>query len=292
LSHSDPARRHEEARLAPDVAVAGALPDDIAAGLRVTAERRGAMGADVQWFASIASTNDRALRWAANRAPEGALVGADAQTQGRGRHGRVWESPPGAGIYASLVLRPDARTAALLTLAAGVAIVEGVEAATGLKAGVKWPNDVYVDAGSRAVPGGRKLAGILAEAGVSEAAVQHVVLGFGINVMPSAYPREIAERATSLEGELGRAVDRGLVLGECLAALNRRYQDLRDGRGDRVLATWRARAAATFGRTVEWDGAAGVESGVAFDIDAQGALLVRRPGSTARVVAGEVRWTS
>ncbi len=273
---------------APDVAVPGVLPDDVAAGLRVTAARRGALGAVVQWFPSIASTNDRALRWAASGAVEGALVGADAQTHGRGRHGRVWVSPPGAGIYASLVLRPDARTAALLTLAAGVALVEGVEAATGLTAGVKWPNDVYVEAGSR----GRKLAGILAEAGVSDAAVQHVVLGFGINVMPSAYPREIADRAASLEGELGRAVDRGLVLGECLAALQRRCQDLRDGRDDRVLATWRARAKATFGRTVEWDGPSGVESGVAFDIDDRGALLVRRQGSTARVVAGEVRWTS
>jgi BirA family biotin operon repressor/biotin-[acetyl-CoA-carboxylase] ligase len=304
LNPSDPAPAASRHVAAPDV-----IPDDIEHGLALTAARRGAFGSAVQWFPAIASTNDRALAWAVNGAVEGSLVGADAQTHGRGRHGRVWVSPPGAGIYASLVLRPDAGTAALLTLAAGVALVEGVEAATGLRAGVKWPNDVYVEAG-RGVAGARKLAGILAEAGVSGGtapagaasagtaagtasnAVQHVVLGFGINVMPSAYPPDVADRATSLEVELGRAVDRGLVLGECLAALRRRYEDLRRARTAEVLEAWRARAAATFGRSVEWEGHGGLESGVACDIDAQGALLVRRGSTMARVVAGEVRWTS
>lgn len=274
----------------PDVTDGSRIPEDVDHGLAVTAGRRGTFGSTVQWFQTIASTNDRALRWAANGAVEGSLVGADAQSHGRGRHGRAWASPAAAGIYASLILRPDAAVASLLTLAAGVAIAEGVEAASGFRASVKWPNDVY--AGGSGAPGGRKLAGILAEAGVSDAAVQHVVLGFGINVWPSAYPADVAARATSLERELGRSVDRGLVLGECLVALRRRYDDLRQGRGVDVLGAWRSRAAATFGRTVEWEGPSGLESGVAVDIDDVGALVVRQSGGMVRVVAGEVRWTS
>lgn len=283
--------RAEPTSAATDIAVASPVPEDVEQGLAITAARRGVVGAEVQWFPVIDSTNDRALLWAANGAAEGSLVGADTQTRGRGRHGRAWASPPAAGIYASVVLRPDAAAAARLTLAAGVAIVEGIEAATGFRASVKWPNDVYVASGP-GPSGGRKLAGILAEAGVSDSAVQHVVLGFGINVLPSAYPADVAARATSLERELGRAVDRGIVLGECLAALRRRYDDVRQGRGAEVLAAWRASAASTFGRSVEWDGPDGVESGTASDIDEDGALLVRRAGAMVRVVAGEVRWTS
>ena len=118
---------------------------------------------------------------------------------------------------------------------------------------MKWPNDVCV-AGRPP----RKLAGILAEAGSSGDRVLHVVLGIGINVLPAAYPPDVAARATSLEGELGRAVHRGAVLAECLAGAVAALRDARlpdeDGA---VLADWRRRAAATFGRRVEWDDAGG-----------------------------------
>src|SRR5207248_6748914 len=106
---------------------------------------------------------------------EGAVVVADAQTEGRGRRGRAWFSPPQSGLYVSVVLMPSrartdrARATTLLTLAAGVAIAEGVAASCGLETDLKWPNDVYA---SR-----RKLAGILAEAGD-----RRVVLGYGINI--------------------------------------------------------------------------------------------------------------
>ncbi len=283
---SNPAERSPASAAAVPAPIAP--PEDVALGLEATADRRGAFGADLQWFTTIASTNDRAMGWAELGAPEGAVVAAEAQTRGRGRHGRTWVSPPGAGIYASVVLRPEPQAAAFVTLAAGVALVEGIQAASGFSAGVKWPNDVYVATGS----GPRKLAGILAEAGVSNGTVQHVVLGFGINLMGSAWPPEVAGRATSIETEVGRAVDRGLVLAECLVALRRRYDDLRRGRAGAVLDAWRARAAATFGRSVEWDGPGGPGRGVAIDIDETGALLVRTAAGATRVVAGEVRWTS
>ena len=117
---------------------------------------------------SAASTNDIAIAAAEQGTPEGFVVAANAQSSGRGRLGRSWASPPGAGLYVSAILRPAPQVLPLITIAAGVAVADGIEAATGLRPCVKWPNDVYA--------GSRKLAGILAEAG-SSAAGEHVVVG-------------------------------------------------------------------------------------------------------------------
>ena len=99
-----------------------------------------------------------------------------------------------------------------------------------------------------------------------------------------------ANRATSLEVELGRPVDRGLLLAEYLCALASRYQDLQDGRGDAVIGAWRARAASMLGRRVQWETAGATGDGVALDIDQTGALVVRTSAGPVRVTAGEVRW--
>jgi BirA family biotin operon repressor/biotin-[acetyl-CoA-carboxylase] ligase len=131
----------------------------------------------------------------------------------------------------------------------------------------------------------RKLAGILAEGAVS-----HVVLGIGINVQPAAYPADVAVRATSIESELGRPVDRGLVLAECLAALASRYRELQDGRGRFVVDAWRTRAAPMLGRRVEWEAAGETQTGLAENIDDDGALIVRVNAGTLRIRSGEVRW--
>jgi BirA family transcriptional regulator, biotin operon repressor / biotin---[acetyl-CoA-carboxylase] ligase len=263
------------------------LPDDIASALIRAGDHLGAFAGRVLWRDEVGSTNDIVLALAADGAGEGRVVVAGAQTTGRGRRGRAWVSPPGAGVYASALLRPASRALPLLTLASGIAVAEGIQAASGLEAAVKWPNDVCVTG-----PAGRlrKLAGILAEAAVSRDEAPHVVVGFGINVGFAAYPPDMAARATSIELELGRTVDRGLVLAECLAALWRRYQDLQDGRVDFVLDAWRQRARTTLGRRVEWDGANGAQSGIAVTVDDSGALLIRSASGDSRVVSGEVRW--
>jgi len=226
------------------------------------------------------STNDVA----AAIGTEGAVVVADEQVGGRGRRGRTWFSPPASGLYVSVVLMPGrarrdaARATAVLTLAAGVAIAEGIAASTGLLVDLKWPNDLYV--------GRRKLGGILAEADMPA-----VTLGYGINVSVAAYPREVATRATSLETELGRTVDRGAGLAETLAALARRYDDLLDGQADAILDAWRARAPGAVGARVSWTTPPGARSGITAGIDSWGALLVKTGGdSTERIVAGEVTW--
>lgn len=259
------------------------LPDDLpvefAESLARAADRLGPFARQILWYASVSSTNDVAASLADRGAAEGAVVAANAQSAGRGRQGRSWASPPGAGLYVSTVLRPPRDAVRVLTIAAGVAVAEGIEAATGLDAALKWPNDVYA--------GERKLAGVLAEAAD---AIQYVILGIGINVMPAAYPPDVAARATSLEEELGRQVDRGLLLAECLAALARRYDDLRGGRTGVVLDAWRRRAAPTLGRRVRWEAAGSTVEGVAENIDDTGALVVRTPLGLVTIAAGEVAW--
>ena len=257
-------------------------PDDISEALALAGTRLGICRGRVQVLAEVTSTNDVAARLADQAAPEGTVIVADAQSAGRGRLGRSWASPPRAGLYASIILRPLPHALALVTLTAGVAIADGCEDATGLQTILKWPNDLYV--------GARKVAGILAEAGSATPSAPHVVVGFGINLMPAAYPPDVAMRATSIEGELGRPVDRGLVLASCLAALTVRYEELQAGRTQAILQAWRQRAAATFGRPVEWTSGHGREQGVVLGIDDSGALLVRSARQTARVVSGELRW--
>ena len=260
------------------------LPVDIAEALARAGARLGLFASRLAWYEQVPSTNDLAAVAAEQGAVEGAVVAANTQTAGRGRMGRSWSSPAGAGVYVSAVLRPSAQVVPLLTIAAGVAVAEGVQAATGLDPRVKWPNDVCV--------GPRKLAGVLAEAGSSAGGVQHVVLGFGINLLTAAYPPDVATRATSIEIELGRPVDRGLVLAECLAALADRYAALHRGEGHSVTSAWRTRAAESLGRVVEWDGDGGTHRGIAHDIDESGALLVRAPAGVVRIMSGEVRWLS
>jgi BirA family biotin operon repressor/biotin-[acetyl-CoA-carboxylase] ligase len=232
----------------------------------------------VRFFPTVGSTNDVAASL-----PHGAVVVAGEQTAGRGRRGHKWFSPPGSGLYVSVVLAPATarvdppRATMLLTLAAGVALAEGVEAATGLSVDLKWPNDLLVS--------GRKLAGILAEGNGDT-----VVLGYGINVLATAYPPELRERATSLESELGRDIECDHVLDATLAALSHRYDDLLDGRFDAILDGWRRRAPGASGARVAWTTTGGTETGVTSGIDDQGALLVRVAGRVERLVSGEVNW--
>jgi BirA family biotin operon repressor/biotin-[acetyl-CoA-carboxylase] ligase len=259
------------------------LPPDLGQPLARDATRLGQFAHRILWYEDVSSTNDIASRLAEHGAEEGAVIIADAQSAGRGRQGRTWASPAGAGLYMSILLRPASGALALLTIAAGVAVAEAIEAATGLRPTLKWPNDVYLS--------NRKVAGLLAEANApTDQDVQYVILGIGINIAPAAYPVDVAARATSLEAELGREVDRGLLLTECLAALAERYADLRTGRGDGVMGGWRRRAAPLLGRTVRWETDGVSREGVAEDIDESGALIVRTSAGPVRVIAGEVVW--
>jgi BirA family transcriptional regulator, biotin operon repressor / biotin---[acetyl-CoA-carboxylase] ligase len=233
---------------------------------------------DVRWHASVPSTMDVAAALAADGAAHGVVVAAEEQTAGRGRRGSTWSSPPGAGLYFSLIARPSrASTLSLLTLAAGVGVREGIAAASGLSADLKWPNDVLV--------GRRKLAGILAEGLAIGTSHQAIVIGVGVNVQPAAYPPDVAARATSIEGELGRAVNRDALFAAILDALWQRLATLEESPGD-ILQAWRAASPSAIGTRIDWEGRAGLTNG----IDDTGALLVQTSAGVERIIAGELRW--
>jgi BirA family biotin operon repressor/biotin-[acetyl-CoA-carboxylase] ligase len=270
---------------------ATAIPPHLQPLLDAARAELGAFGRAGRVVPSTASTNDDALAWAAAGAPDGAWIVAGAQTAGRGRRGRVWASPPGAGLYLSLVCRPAAPSdpaMSLLTVMAGVAVVEALADATGVRATLKWPNDVVVEG-----PGApaRKLAGILAEGAMIGARLSAVVVGIGLNLRPTAYPPEIAARAVSLEALAGRSVDPDSVLIAILAALARRRQALGEaGGGAALLGAWRAWSPSATGARIRWRQQEQVCEGVTAGVDAMGALLVQTRSGEARLVAGEVEW--
>jgi BirA family biotin operon repressor/biotin-[acetyl-CoA-carboxylase] ligase len=253
-------------------------------------DRLHGLASSVHFLPTTGSTNDVAMALAARDAygAIGAVVVAGQQTAGRGRRGHTWFSPPESGLYVSVVLAPSrarvdpGRATRLLTLAVGVALSEGIEASAGLRADLKWPNDLYVAR--------RKLAGILAEA--SGHPTDPVVVGYGINIAATAYPPDLRDRATSLESELERPIDRFVVFAETLAAVACRYRDLLDGQFDVILDAWRSRAPGAAGARVSWIDAAKSHAGITAGIDEDGALLVRRDGRIDRIVAGELTWLS
>jgi BirA family transcriptional regulator, biotin operon repressor / biotin---[acetyl-CoA-carboxylase] ligase len=262
------------------------IPDEFVAALLATSSRRGHFGARLLYFNDIGSTNDEAARLAEDGAPEGTTVAAGSQHAGRGRFGRTWFSPPGAGLYASVVIR-NVAAAPLLTLAGGVAIADALRHLTSLPAEIKWPNDIVIEAG---LGRRRKLAGILAEGTSAGDGLQHVVLGFGVNILRSAYPLDLGNSATSLEVELGRPVSAAAVFAECLAMIAERMHELSIGQSERVLGRWAELSPSSRGRRVEWATAVGTQSGVTAGIDADGALLVRRGAEVERIVSGTVQW--
>lgn len=258
----------------------------------------------VLYFDQTGSTNDVAASLAASGAPDGAAAVARSQTAGRGRRGRTWESPAGAGLYFSVVIRPPAASVAapagvpappamLITLAAAVAVADAIAAVTGFAPAIKWPNDLVADRGRDASGTWhrRKLAGILAEGAVSGEALLHVVLGVGINLTPAAYPPDVAELATSLEAETGRPVDGFALFAACRAALARDVASLFAGGAGPLLDRWRRQSPSSCGAPVSWQHGGRRVDGVTAGVGDDGALRVRAAdGEVLTIVSGEVEW--
>jgi len=232
-------------------------------------------GRAVRLLASTGSTNDDAKAWASAGAPHGAVVIANAQERGRGRHGRTWSTPPGETLALSVVLRPRVEPAALppIALVAGLAAREAI-ALRVPGAMVKWPNDVWI--------GERKIAGVLVEGALSGARVEHVVVGIGINVSRTEFPPGLS--ATSLALESSPDLDRGALALDLLDAL------------DRELAAWLAAPTSIAERLSPHDLLAGREvvledgtRGVASGIEPDGRLRVRSGELVRLAHAGEVR---
>lgn len=248
----------------------------------------------VEHHPAIGSTNDRARELAQADQPEIALISADEQTAGRGRQNRSWYTPAGTALALSLLVRPalPAQHAMRLTMLAGLAVVEGIERATGLRLTLKWPNDVVAMSHEQLHRSSfsrqpLKVGGILTEAAFSGDAIEYAVVGLGVNVnVDFSGHDELRNIATSLKELNGNLIDRAVVLKEIVAAFVERYAWLRDG--DRLRAAWAARLI-NLRRNVRVRLGDEIVAGYAEGVDDDGALLVRtRDGILQRLLSGDV----
>lgn len=225
-------------------------------------------------FDSLPSTNTEAARQAMQGAAEGLCIVAREQTAGRGRLQRQWVSPAGAGLYFSIVLRPqlDAPLWSLIPLMAALAVHDALREACALETDIKWPNDILFAE--------LKLCGILAEKIETETG-RAVIAGIGINLTIEAVPAELCEVATSLEAAAGAAPNAETVLQSVVSALASRYEMLQTASGpERVIREWSRRSTYANGKSVRVSSGGETFSGVTRGLESDGAL---------RVEAGEIR---
>ncbi len=234
-------------------------------------------------FDTLGSTNSEALEQAKRGADEGLCIIARRQTAGRGRHGRVWDSPPDSGLYFSLVLRPaiDPKCFSLLTLMAAVAVCDTLKRSYHFEPDIKWANDILA--------GGKKICGILAEAADTDLGLA-VVLGIGINLSSDNFPPEIANIATSIEAETGNKVELEILLPALTANLSKFYEILQGENGmENIRDEWAARSSYNRGKDVRVVLPGETIVGTTCGLGENGALRVKQPDGEIRVVqAGDV----
>lgn len=236
-------------------------------------------------FETLDSTNTYLKKRAAEGAPEGTVVIANAQTAGRGRLGRSFASAPGLGIYMSMLLRPDAGPGCVQSLTAGtaVAVCRAVESVCGVSPEIKWINDLYLK--------GKKICGILCESAVKGEKPEYAVLGIGLNVItrPQDFPEELRGTAGSIYSQTGVVYERGRLISAMISELGSMYE------------TWKADPASLLepykrrcfmlGRRVEVSPVTGgVFTAEAEDISDDFGLVLRLPDGGLRTAhSGEVR---
>ncbi|MDO4523467.1 MAG: biotin--[acetyl-CoA-carboxylase] ligase [Eubacteriales bacterium] len=233
---------------------------------------------------TVDSTNDYAKRLAEEGAQHGTVVVADEQTKGKGRRGRVWETPAGTNIAMSMVVRPQQlapEKASMMTLLAGMAVACAVRETTGLEVGIKWPNDTVIH--------GKKISGTLTEMSMELGAIHYLVIGTGINANMDEVPEYLRETATTLKRELGRPVNRAQLICAYMKSFEEYYDKFMEHQDLSLLIEEYHSMLVNKDREVRVLEPGHEYNGIARGINAQGCLLVeKKDGSIAEVYAGEV----
>jgi BirA family transcriptional regulator, biotin operon repressor / biotin---[acetyl-CoA-carboxylase] ligase len=259
------------------------IPDVLAPDILRRHLQGSPFGKRIYHFFKVDSTNRVGLELGQAGEPHGAIVLAEEQTAGRGRAGRAWHSERSAGIYMSILLRPDLAPAQApaLTLAAGVAIYDAIAELAGVKPDIRWPNDVLLN--------GKKLCGILTEMYAEPDRVRFVVAGIGINVNHSRMPESLTKTATSLRIETGRVHSRIELAVRLLRNFESYYnQLLRDGAAP-ILARFSQVSSYAQGKPVRVSTSQESFIGTTAGLDSTGMLRVTRPdGRTETVLAADI----
>jgi BirA family biotin operon repressor/biotin-[acetyl-CoA-carboxylase] ligase len=258
------------------------VPDLLRAGDLKPGLKTRVIGREIHLFPEVDSTNTLAMEMASNGAPEGTVVLAETQTGGKGRRGRKWISPKG-NLYLSVILRPNIPLykAPVITLMGAVAAASAIRRTCGVKAFIKWPNDILVS--------GRKVGGLLTEMSAEQDRVRHIVLGIGIdaNMELEALPPDVRAQTTTLAVEAGGKIDRTAFLQQLLRELDQQYRVFLANEQD-ILTEWKTLNITT-GNRVAISGAGEILEGVAQGIDDEGRLVIRQDnGSVRTVAAGDV----
>jgi BirA family transcriptional regulator, biotin operon repressor / biotin---[acetyl-CoA-carboxylase] ligase len=242
------------------------------------------IGRDIRVFEETTSTNDVIEKLARDNVKEGVVVFAESQTRGRGRLGRKWISPARKGLWFSILLRPDLRPqeATQLTVASATALRRAIEAMTGLKPKIKWPNDILIN--------GKKTAGILTELSAEVDRVKHIILGIGVDVNLNAaeFPQDLRKIATSLKIESGKSISRADMAVRILRELDVDYARVCSGKFESIADEWEEHSG-TIGQPVTIQVGERKMHGRAESLDDDGALLLRTEhGTLERVTGGDV----
>jgi len=253
------------------------IPSEIKHGLKTKV-----LGREILSYKKVDSTNTVAYSLAEKGMKEGAVVLADEQTGGKGRHGRKWASPPKSGIYLSCILRPDIapNEIAGITLLAAVAVAKSIRGLTGLDALIKWPNDILVD--------GKKVCGILTEMKAEQDRVDFVVLGIGININTKI--KHLPNNATSIREEMDKkdGPSRVEFTKRILESLEEEYVLMKKKGFGPVIDEWKE-FSSMLGSRVRIVLPNRKIEGIAHDIDRDGALVVRfDSGVLEKVLSGDV----
>ena len=240
------------------------------------------IGKSIYYHDTLSSTMDIAADLAFNNAAEGTIVIAEGQTKGKGRMGRTWISHKYKGIYFSLIIKPKIppHQSPILTLISALVICEALKKELGLQAQIKWPNDILLN--------NKKIAGILTELNAETDVVHAIVIGVGINVNNDN--RNLPHTASSLKEAVGNTINRLNLLKTILRCFEAEYLAFQKQGVDRILDRWR-HFSLTLGKRVKLSLNINKPQlvGEAVDIDADGALLIRKDsGLMERVVAGDI----
>jgi BirA family biotin operon repressor/biotin-[acetyl-CoA-carboxylase] ligase len=227
------------------------------------------LGTEIHYRESLSSTQKVAHQLANEGTPEGTIVVAEEQVNGRGRLDRSWYSPKHTGIWCSLILRPkiSPQRSPQLTLLAAVGVVRGIEKATGIQANIKWPNDILIN--------NKKVVGILTELQAEADRINAVIIGIGINVNQETehFPESLRDVATSIAIEKGESCNRALILQEILYEIEQLYDEYLENGFSVIKTIWESHAV-SIGKQITARTLNGTILGRALGITDDGVLII------------------